>query len=70
MVCGRNGGKRECMLSPLLCLMAPDWVLKETASNQRPGIRWKLTFVYEDLDYAGDLCLLSTSGVHLSEKAT
>jgi len=63
-----TGVKQGCMLSPLLFLIALDCVLKETTSNQRTGIRWKLTSVSEDLDYADDLCLLSSSGAHLSEK--
>ena len=58
------------MLSPLLSQIALDWVLTETRSEKCPGIRWKLTSVLEDLDYVDNLCLLSTSGVQLSEKAT
>ena len=38
----------RCMVSPLLLLIA----LKETTSHQRIGIRWKLTTVVGDLDYA------------------
>ena len=44
--------KQGCMLSPLLLLIALDWVMKETTRDQRIGIRWKLTTVVEDLDYA------------------
>lgn len=45
--------KQGCMLSPaLLLLIALDWVMKETTKDQRIGIRWKLTTVVEDLDYA------------------
>ena len=64
----RTGVKQGCMLSPLLFLTALDWVMKETTNHQRTGIRWKLTSVLEDLDYADDLCLLSSTGAHLSEK--
>ena len=34
------------------------------------GIRGKLASILEDLDYADDLCLLSSTGTHLSEKTT
>ena len=44
--------KQGCMLSPLLLLIALDWVMKETTKDQRIGIRWKLTTVVGDLDYA------------------
>ncbi|KAL9960159.1 hypothetical protein ACROYT_G033572 [Oculina patagonica] len=64
----KTGVKQGCMLSFLLFLITLDWVMKETTSHQRTGIRWKLTTVLEDLDYAYDLCLLSTHGTHLGEK--
>ena len=63
-----TGLKQGCMLSPLLFLIALDWVTKETTSHQRTGIRWKLTAVLEGMDYADDICFLSSSGSHLSEK--
>ncbi|KAL9968248.1 hypothetical protein ACROYT_G026600 [Oculina patagonica] len=63
-----TGVKQGCMMSPLLFLITLDWVMKETTTHQRTGIRWKLTTVLEDLDYADDLCLLSTHGTHLGEK--
>lgn len=62
--------KQGCMLSPLLILISLDWVTKDTTSHQRTRIRQKLTSVLEDLDYADDLCLLSSSGPHISEKTT
>ena len=65
-----TGIKQGCMLSPLLFLIALDWVLRETTNHQRTGIRWKLTSVLEDLDYVDDLCLLSSSGAHVNEKTT
>jgi len=33
-----TGVKQACMLSPLLFLIALDWVLRETTSHQRTGI--------------------------------
>ena len=60
-----TGVKQGCILPPLLFFI---WVMKETTSHQRTGIRWKLTTVLEDLDYADDICLFSSPGSHLSEK--
>jgi len=36
-----------------------DWVLKQETSGGRRGIRWTLTSVLEDLDYADDIALLA-----------
>ena len=60
----KTGVKQGCMLSPLLFLIALDWVLRETTSHQCTRIRWKSTSLLDDL------CLLSSSGVHLNEKTT
>ena len=64
MVCGQNRSEQGCMLSSLLLLIVLDWVLRETTSHQRTGIRRKVASVLEDLDYADDLCLLFSSGAH------
>lgn len=43
----------------LLTCKLIDWVLKQVTSDGRRGIRWTLTSVLEDLDYAGDIALLA-----------
>ena len=54
----RTGVRRGCLLSPLLCLVALDWVTR-TAFDRRRGIQWTFTTSLEDLDFADDLALLS-----------
>ena len=50
-----------CILSPFLFIMAVDWLMKTTTKGKRRGIRWTLTSCLEDLDFADDICLLSSS---------
>lgn len=68
MVCrGNRGMARMYAVTSLLFLIPLDWVMKETTSHQSTKIRLKLSTVLEDLDYADDIYLLSSSGSHLSE---
>uniref|UniRef100_A0A8D9ADY8 Craniofacial development protein 2 n=1 Tax=Cacopsylla melanoneura TaxID=428564 RepID=A0A8D9ADY8_9HEMI len=55
----QTGVKQGCLLSPILFLMVLDKVMKKVNEERRRGIRWKLTEILEDIDYADDLCLLS-----------
>ena len=54
-----TGVKQGCILSPFLFILGIDWVLKQVTSGGRSGIRWTLTSVLEDLDYADDIALLA-----------
>ena len=54
----RTGVRQACLLSPLLFLVALDWVTK-TAFNRKGGIQWTFTTSLEDLDFANNLALLS-----------
>ena len=53
-----TGVKQGCILSPFLFILGIDWVMKQVTSGVRIGIRWTLTSVLEDLDYADDIALL------------
>jgi len=44
-----------------------DWVMRNT-TNARRGLRWNLTSVLEDLDYADDIALLTSRHKDLQEK--
>ena len=50
-----TGVKQGCMLSPFLFILGIDWVMKQVTSGGKRGIRWTLTSVLEDLDYADDI---------------
>ena len=54
----RTGVRQACLLSPLLFLVALDWVTK-TAFDRKRGIQWTFTTSSEDLDFAENLALLS-----------
>jgi hypothetical protein len=58
------------MLSPLLFLVAIDWVMRKSTKDQERGIRWRLEDKLDDLDYADDLCLISSTHQHIQEKTT
>jgi hypothetical protein len=41
---------------------------KTTTANNNTGIRWKMTTKLDDLDFADDITLLSSSKDHNSQK--
>ena len=51
--------KQGCILSPFLFLLGIDWVMNSVINGKRRGIRWTLTSLLEDLDFADDIALLS-----------
>ena len=54
----RTWVRQGCLLSPVLLLVALDWVTR-TAFDRKRGIQWTFTTSLEDLDFADDLALLS-----------
>ena len=38
-----------------------DWVIRRTAAHVGTGTRWKMTTMLEDLDFADDLALISST---------
>ena len=55
-------------MSALLFSIVIDWVLSRATEDKRRGIRWTLSTVLEDLDYANDIALLSHSFHDIQEK--
>ena len=44
--------------------------MNRTTEGRRTGIRWKLTSVLEDLDFADDIALLSFTYVDIEDKTS
>jgi hypothetical protein len=44
--------------------------LRESTKDQERGIRWRLEDKLHGLDYADDLCLISSTHQHIQEKTT
>ena len=57
-----TGVRQGWLLSPFLFLLAIDWIMRESTANSRNGIQWTLMGPQlNDLDFADDLALLSTT---------
>ena len=65
----RSGVRQGCILSPILFNIALDYIMRQTTHNAQHGKQWTLFSQLEDLEYADDNALLSTTANHLQKKA-
>jgi len=66
----KTGVKQGCCMSGFLFLLVVDWVMRKTTKHGNTGIRWKFNKFLEDLDFADDLALISSSGRHIQTKVS
>ena len=66
----KSGVKQGCNMSGFLFLIIMDWIMKKTVGHGENGIRWKLTSKLDDLDFADDVVLLSSTKQHMQEKSS
>ena len=63
-----TGVRQGCLPSPLLFLVALDWVARQAFGENNTGIQFTLLQKLEDLDFADDLVLLSQRIAHMRQK--
>ena len=61
--------KQGCSMLGLLFLLALDWVMRRTQREGTTGIRWKFVTKLEDLDFADDIALLSSTKQQQQQQA-
>ena len=66
--CVESGVRQGCFISPILFLVAIDWIMRRKTADRPRGTQWTLFSQLEDLDFADDLAALSTTRCHLQEK--
>ena len=64
----KSGVRQGCVMSGFLFLLVIDWVMRKTLREGNTGIRWRFTEKLEDLDFADDLALLSSTRRQLQFK--
>lgn len=64
----KSGVRQGCVLSPILFLITIDWVMRQTTADRPRGIQWTPFSFMEDLDFADDLAIMSSTHSHLQEK--
>ena len=57
----KAGVKQGCVMSGFLFLLVVDWIMCRTTEQGNTGIRWKMMRQLEDLDYADDIALISST---------
>ena len=63
-----TGVRQGCILSSILFLIVIDWIMRQTTSDKPRGLQWTLFSHLEDLDFPGDLAILSVRHNQLQDK--
>ena len=66
----KSGVKQGCNMSGFLFLLVIDWIMTRTVTDANTGIRWKLWSKLDDLDFADDIALTSSTKCQIQQKVT
>ena len=64
----KSGVKKGFNMSGFRLLLVIDWVMRKSVKSASTGIRWKMTTMLEDFDFAEDLALISSTFTHIQMK--
>ena len=65
-----TGVKQGCVMSGFLFLLAIDWIMCETTKQANTGIGWRFMYQLEDLDFADNIALISTTQHQMQRRQT
>ena len=57
-------------MSGFLFLLVIDWIMRRAIMGANTGIRWKLWSKLDDLDFADDIALTSSTKFQIQQKVT
>ena len=67
----QSGVRQGCIISPILFLVALDWVHRKTTSDEKKGKKtWSMFSTLQDLAFAYDIALLSSRHDHRKDQQT
>ena len=64
----KTGVKQGCLLSPFLFLLAIDYIMRESTEGKRNGIQGTMWQQLDDLYFADDIALISSTLQQMQEK--
>ena len=65
-----TGVKLGCVMSGFIFIIVLDWVMRRTVEEERNGIRWDFSTALEDLIFADDIALISSTWSQMQRKTS